>query len=189
MERTYIENNILLDKAICLAVERHSGQVRKGSATPYIVHPLETMSILVSAKAETTLLIAGVLHDTVEDTDTTLEEIADLFGNDVAELVSYNSEDKSKSWDERKKHTIDSLKNAPFNVKLLAASDKLSNLRSIAADYKAVGEDFWKRFNAPKEKQAWYYSGLCASLSDLANHSETRPMYSELLALYNEVFG
>lgn len=189
MESNYQENNLLLEKAISFAVERHSGAVRKATTTPYILHPLEAMQILASVKADTFLLIAGVLHDTVEDTETTIEEIAELFGSDVADLVSANSEDKSKSWDERKTHTIKSLKEAPLRVKMLIAADKIANLRSIAADYKELGEDLWKRFNAPKEKQAWYYCGIQKSLSDLQYHTETQPLYSEITDLCNEVFA
>ena len=64
-----------LNRAIIFATERHAGQVRKGTDTPYIVHPLETMLILSNMQADLNVQIAGLLHDTVEDTDTTLEEI------------------------------------------------------------------------------------------------------------------
>ena len=86
-----------LNRAIIFATERHAGQVRKGTDTPYIVHPLETMLILSNMQADLNVQSAGLLHDTVEDTDTTLEEIAALFGDDVASLVGHHSEDKSKS--------------------------------------------------------------------------------------------
>ena len=182
------KNNQALEKAICFAVDRHRGAVRKATTIPYILHPLEAMLILASVKADTSLLIAGVLHDTVEDTDTTLEEIAEQFGPEVADLVSANSEDKSKSWDERKSHTIQSLQDAPLRIKMLVAADKIANLRSIAADDQMLGNDLWKRFNAPKEKQAWYYYGIKRSLSDLQNIDQTRPLYVELARLYDQIF-
>lgn len=89
----YKRENHLLEKAIHFATAKHAGQLRKGTTTPYIVHPLETMNILRSMNADTNLLIAGLLHDTVEDTDTTVEEIAEVFGTDVADLVGGHSED------------------------------------------------------------------------------------------------
>ncbi len=150
-----IENNNRLSEAIIFATERHRGQFRKGTSTPYIVHPMETFQILYSMRADTNLLIAGVLHDTVEDTDTTLDEIIEKFGDDVADLVASNSEDKSKTWQERKEHTIKELANADIRVKMLIMADKVANIRSIAADYANIGNKLWKRFNAPKEKQAW----------------------------------
>ena len=143
-----------LNRAIIFATERHAGQARKGTDTPYIVHPLETMLILSNMQADLNVQIAGLLHDTVEDTNTALEEIATLFGDDVASLVGHHSEDKSKSWAERKTTAIMALKQADERIKMLVLADKLSNMRSIARDYAALGDGVWERFNAPKEKQA-----------------------------------
>lgn len=177
-----------LEDAICFATKRHAGQVRKGSDIPYITHPLETMSILNSMKADTALLIAGVLHDTVEDTNTTPEEILELFGEDVASLVAAHTEDKSKSWIERKQHTINELQTAPLRVKMLIMADKISNLRSMHADYKLMGDELWKRFNAPKEMQAWYYSGVQDALYEMQNYPTTQATYREMVALFNDIF-
>lgn len=163
-----------LNEAINFAVKKHSDQVRKATTIPYILHPLEVLQILYSMRADTNVMIAGVLHDTVEDTDTTLDEIMELFGSDVAQLVASNSEDKSKSRDERKKHTIAELANADKRVKMLVLADKLSNMRSIAIDYEKSGDELWERFNAPKEKQAWYYSGVQDALYDMYFKSSLR---------------
>lgn len=178
----------VLEDAICFATKRHAGQVRKGSDIPYITHPLETMNILNAMKADTALLIAGVLHDTVEDTDTTPEEILELFGEDVAALVAAHTEDKSKSWIERKQHTIDELQTAPLRVKMLIMADKVSNLRSMYADYKLIGDELWKRFNAPKEKQTWYYGGVQDALYEMQNYPTTQSTYREMVALFNNIF-
>lgn len=177
-----------LNTAIEFATKKHSGQFRKATAIPYILHPLEVLQILYSMRADINLLIAGVLHDTVEDTETTLDEIKELFGDDVAELVASNSEDKSKSWDERKQHTIDELASAPKRVKMLIMADKLSNMRSIAYDYRNVGDDLWKRFNAPKEKQAWYYDGILDALYDIQDTPGCEKAYWELTSLFKDVF-
>ena len=134
------------------------------------------------------LMIAGVLHDTVEDTDTTFDEIRERFGTDVAKLVASNSEDKSKSWDERKQHTIDELANANERVKKLILADKLANIRAIAQDYEKLGDSLWDRFNAPKEKQAWYYSGILDAIYDLQFISECEKAYWEFTELYKDVF-
>ena len=180
--------NKRLNEAIIFATERHSEQVRKGSELPYILHPLEVLQILYSMRAETDIMIAGILHDTVEDTDTTLDEIRQRFGDRVAELVSSNSEDKSKSWYERKKHTIEFLEKADKSVKMMILADKLSNLRSIALDYKNIGDELWRRFNAPKEKQAWYYSGIQDSLYDMQFCPECADAYWEFVGLFKDVF-
>ena len=180
--------NQRLDDAICFATDHHAGQTRKGTNIPYILHPLEVLQILYSMRADTELLIAGVLHDTVEDTDATLDEIRERFGSDVADLVASNSEDKSKTWEERKQHTIYTLPSAPHRVKQLILADKLANLRSIAYDFRNLGDKLWERFNAPAKKQAWYYGGIDDALSTLQYHEECADLYWEFNRLYKDVF-
>lgn len=187
-ERAAAEKNELLGKAISFAAEKHAGQVRKGTHIPYIVHPMEVLQILYSMRADTYVMIAGVLHDTVEDTDTSLEEIRELFGDYVAELVASNSEDKIKSWEERKQHTIDALPEAQLNVQMLILADKLSNIRSMAYDYREIGDKLWSRFNASKEKQAWYYGGIQDGLYDLQFDEDCSEAYWEFVSRYKDVF-
>jgi hypothetical protein len=134
--------------------------VRKGTDIPYITHPLEVMQILGKVDCETDVVIAGLLHDTLEDTDTTPEEIQKLFGKKVLQYVQSESEDKSKSWMERKQNTIDTLENAPFETKLICCADKLSNLRSIYIDWQEIRDNVWERFNAPKKLIQWYYKNI-----------------------------
>ena len=181
-------DNNRLNKAITFATEKHSGQVRKSTKIPYILHPLEVLQVLYSMRADTNLMIAGVLHDTVEDTDTTLDEIREIFGDDVADLVASNSEDKSKTWEERKQHTINELAKADLRVKMLIMADKLSNIRSIAFDYNNIGDKLWERFNAPKEKQAWYYDGILDALYDMQFIPECEKAYWEFTGLFKDVF-
>ena len=182
------EQSNRLNEAIVFATKKHSGQFRKATTIPYILHPLEVLQILYSMRADTNLMIAGLLHDTVEDTNTTLEEIREHFGDDVTELVASNSEDKSKSWDERKQHTIDELAKADERVKMLIMADKLSNIRSIAYDYEARGDGLWERFNAPKEKQAWYYDGILDALYGMQDIPDCEKAYWELTGLFKDVF-
>lgn len=181
-------NNARIDEAIIFAVKRHAGGLRKGTVLPYILHPLEVLQILSNMDADTDLQIAGLLHDTIEDTDTTAQEIAALFGEDVAALVSHHSEDKEKSWLARKTAALAALQSADERQQMLALADKLSNLRSIARDYAALGDALWQRFHAPKEKQAWYYNGILDALAELEQYEETAPAYQELLAHYKDVF-
>lgn len=177
-----------LDKAVAFATERHAGQVRKGTALPYIVHPMEVMYILYRMGADDNLLMAGVLHDTIEDTGTTKEEILKLFGEDVANLVAGHSEDKSKTWKQRKTAAIKHLAKADKRFKMLVLADKLSNIRAIAADYAKIGDKLWERFNAPPEKQAWYYSSLDDALMSLADFEDTAEAYWEYNAHFKDVF-
>ena len=89
--------NMRIHKAIEFATLKHQGQTRKGTDIPYIVHPIEVMQILTASGCEEDIIIAGILHDTLEDTNTEREEIVEAFGARVAELVAHESEDKSVS--------------------------------------------------------------------------------------------
>jgi (p)ppGpp synthase/HD superfamily hydrolase len=148
--------------AITLAAKAHHGQVRKGTEIPYIVHPLAVAGILIRANCPETLVIAGILHDTVEDTSFTVEDIRSRFGREVADLVLALSEpDKQAAWEERKAHTIEFLENQMSDeVLLVALADKLDNMRAIREGLESDGEAFWQRFNRPRENQKWYYQQL-----------------------------
>lgn len=185
---TYMEDNARLMQALLFATEKHRGQLRKGTTLPYILHPLEVWQILSAMHADTTVQIAGLLHDTLEDTDATPEEIQTTFGDEVAALVQHHTENKSDVWMKRKQTAIDTVRNANVSIKMLVMADKLSNLRSMARDYKELGDALWLRFNAPKEKQAWYYNGMLDALTELAEYTETADFYQELVELYKDVF-
>ncbi|MPM79730.1 hypothetical protein SDC9_126770 [bioreactor metagenome] len=175
----------MLHKAIEFATIAHKNQVRKGTGVPYIVHPFEVCQILTAAGAEEWVICAGILHDTVEDTAITLEDIKNEFTDQIAALVSANSENKTLSWEKRKQHTIDYLKNrASFEEMLVACADKLSNLRSLQFDRKKMGESIWSRFNRGYEKQKWYYKELLDALKPLNDYA----MYQELAAAYQDIF-
>ena len=181
-------SSYLLDTAITFAVQRHAGQTRKGSDIPYITHPLETLTIMNAMRADTNLLIAGVLHDLIEDTNTTKDELLKLFNEDVVELVMSHTEDKSKSWDERKISAIRELQEGSKRLKMLVMADKISNLKNIYLDYISLGDKLWKRFNAPKTRQAWYYSKIIDALADMQVFDDTASSYWELVDLYKDVF-
>lgn len=178
-----------LSRAVIMAAERHAGQLRKGTERPYIVHPLEVLSILLAMGADEDLLIAGVLHDTIEDTDTTAGEIERLFGSDVAELVAGHSEDKSLSWEERKARSVAELRQADERMKMMVMADKVSNLRSMYRDYHSgAGERLWERFAVGKEKISRYYSDSQDALFSMQAGENTRDIYWEMVALYKELF-
>jgi (p)ppGpp synthase/HD superfamily hydrolase len=151
----------MLFKAIEFATKAHAGQFRKGSRVPYIIHPLQVGKILIESNCDEEIVIAGILHDTVEDTPVELIDIEKLFGKRVAELVAGASEpDKSDTWENRKQHTINFLKNAPMDVVIIMLADKLDNIQTTANESQKVGEDFWNRFQRPKPQQQWYHEAL-----------------------------
>jgi len=102
--------------------------------------------------------------------------------------VAGHSENKSKTWYARKLKTIRDLPDEDMRSKLLTLGDKLSNIRSMYRDYRQVGDELWRRFNAPKHMQAWYYSGIVDGLSELQHIPQTAGAYWELAGIYKDLF-
>lgn len=176
----------MVEKAVAFATKSHEGTFRKGTEIPYIVHPLETAVIVALMVTDEELVCAALLHDVVEDACVTEEELEREFGHRVAQLVMEETEDKTKSWKERKSATLAHLENASRDRKILVLADKLSNLRTTARDYLFVGEDIWQRFNEKnKSEHAWYYKGIAELLTELYEY----PSYQEYIKLCEKVFG
>ena len=177
----------MINEAIIFATNAHGNQTRKGKGTPYILHPLEAGIIVSQIKNDEDLICAAILHDVIEDTDITFEMVKEKFNEKIANLVVSESEDKSKSWKERKGHTLETLKKEKSeDVGIVALGDKLSNIREIHRNLQKIGDELWEKFNVKdKNLHKWYYSGLVDSLSYLSEYSA----YQEFKSLVGEVFG
>ena len=182
----------IFDRAIVFATKAHSGSFRKGTNIPYIVHPMEAAAIVATMTDDEAVLAAAVLHDVVEDTNRTIDDIRKGFGEEVARLVSAESEDKREdlpsgaTWKIRKQETLDHLRDkATREEKMITLGDKLSNIRAIYRDYLKIGDELWDRFNQKdKSEHAWYYKSIAELLSDLGN----TPAYQEYVELVDKVF-
>ena len=175
----------MIRKAAEFAARAHEGALRKGSKIPYISHPMEVAVIVALMTDDKDLIAAAYLHDVIEDAGVSYQELEQEFGTRIAQFVKKESEDKSKSWMERKQATIDRLADAKREDKILAFGDKLSNLRSTAKDYMVVGDEIWQKFRAKDKKlQAWYYESMVDSFAVFKGH----PFYQEYLWLLNLVF-
>ena len=153
----------IVRKAEAFAEAAHDGQMRKGpSNAPYITHPLAVADILKVHGATTEAVLGGLLHDVVEDTDVTLDEIADGFGKGVATIVDYVTEPDhdERPWKQRKTDYLARIADAPYEAVLVAAADKVHNLRDTLRDYELYGDDIWSMFNSQKDTQFWYYRSL-----------------------------
>ena len=185
-------NTELLDRAIVFAVQAHAGTERRGKGFPYIVHPMEAVAIVATMTADQELLAAAALHDTVEDTDITVEDLRAQFGERIATLVAQESDvmienvSEEDSWHARKQAAIDRLAAAPHDAKMVALGDKLSNMRAIARDYAEIGDALWNLFHTkdPKEHE-WHYRGLAMALQEL----QDTWAYKEFVALIDQVFS
>ena len=191
MANKYLDTD-LLDRAIIFAVEAHHDTERRGKGFPYIVHPMEAVEIVATITPDQELLAAAALHDTIEDTDVTYEQLREAFGERVADLVRAESDQYTKgvseadSWRDRKQAAIDRLAAASRDAKIVAMGDKLSNMRAIWRDYQTQGDSLWNLFNVKdKALHEWHYRGLAASLAELSDTFA----YQEFVRLMEEVFG
>lgn len=145
-----------VEKAFQFALKKHEGQFRKGTDTPYITHPFAVAMLLKEYRYSDEVIAAGLLHDTLEDTETTEQELRQHFGVEVLELVLAASEStKHLAWELRKLQTIEELPRKSKEQLGVIIADKLHNIRSIQADCDEVGERVWDRFNRGKREQSW----------------------------------
>jgi (p)ppGpp synthase/HD superfamily hydrolase len=166
-----------LEHALRWAAVRHRDQTRKqaaeesaADAIPYVQHLAAVAMILDRLGYPEDVVIAGLLHDTVEDTDLTLGEIRDAFGEPVAALVAWCTERKTEAgseakrpWVDRKTEHLAQLRDAPEEARAVVLADKLHNLLSMAADHD-LGRMRWSRFNAGRDQILWYYRAMIETL-------------------------
>lgn len=185
-------NTDLLDRAIIYAVRAHAGTGRKGKNYPYILHPLEALNIVAGITDDQEMLAAAVLHDVLEDTPTTRDDLVREFGERVASLVESESDveisgmDHLSSWRQRKEEALRRLQSASRDEQIVALGDKLSNMRTMAADYARIGDALWQRFHeTDREQHAWRYRALADAFEPLADTEACQ----EFRALVKQIFG
>ncbi len=188
-----MDKNNLFGRAVAFAVDAHTGQLRKGTKLPYVLHPLEAATICATMTDDEDVLAAAALHDTLEDTPTTKQTLEERFGSRVTELVLAQTENKRKdqpasaTWRTRKEESLEHLRTSDdHQAKMIYLSDKLSNIRSTARDMEHAGDHFWERFNQSDPLQhAWYYLSVSEILEpDFAD----TPAWQEFHKTVHQVF-
>lgn len=182
----------VLDRAVAYAAEKHSGQKRKMSGVPYILHPMEVASIIGTMTNDVDLMAAAVLHDTIEDCGVDPLELTELFGKHVSGLVQADSEDRTSplseeaSWMERKSDSLLMLQMASIEGKMMWLADKLANMRSFAREHRREGDAVWSHTHQPDPKvQEWYYRTVAEYTTELSDTDA----YIEYCGLLDKVFG
>ncbi|MBC1475565.1 bifunctional (p)ppGpp synthetase/guanosine-3',5'-bis(diphosphate) 3'-pyrophosphohydrolase [Listeria grandensis] len=168
----------MYQRASDFAEEAHQTQRRKITGEPYFSHPRNVANLLRGAGFREEVVAAGFLHDVVEDTPVTLDEVRALFGEDVADLVASHTEDKTLSWEDRKSHTIEFLRTASLEQKAIIVADKLDNLQSIKYAWSSEGDKVWSYFNRGYKQQKWYNESVVANMYEGLEDSEI-PAYFE----------
>ena len=171
--------------AIHTAIAAHGDQRRKLDNDLYVAHPIEVGMILAKHGLPDEVIIAGLLHDTLEDTSLTYEEIQNTFGSRVAMYVAYCTEKNKKDpWKKRKIDYLKGLENAPLDVLYIVCVDKLVNLSSVDRHMEEHGPALWEAFNAGYEEQKWYYTAILEVLTPISVH----PLCVLLEQLVKKVF-
>jgi (p)ppGpp synthase/HD superfamily hydrolase len=162
----------------------HEGQIRKTNGLPKSIHLFGVAAILLKHNYEEDIVISGLLHDIIEDTDHKIEEIELLFGSKVKEYVLGETEiDKKFPWKDRKDHQINYFMTASKESKAIGAADKIHNMISLLEDYQTQKDDLFNCFNASKEDVLWYYQEITKAMT---NNVEG-PIFDELKEIQREV--
>jgi len=189
-------------RARLLADDAHAGQYRKERLSrnrlSYSVHTTGVAEYLMAMGADENLVIAGHLHNTLEDTNLTEKEILENFGSYVLALVKFVTEPKGKSWQERKEYKINVLKQGSLATKMLGAADHCDNLLSILEAMRKEGlstpEEFthskvWQNFKQAYQQQKWYHQESCKAIFANVPYEDLHPLFGKLMRLVEIIFG
>lgn len=175
-----------VELAIRAATILHKDQIRKGSIPmPYVSHLFAVAMLLTDYTKNEDVFVAALLHDTLEDTDYTAQELQDDFGGKVREYVEALTEPqddtfKNYTWKEQKQHYAKRLRKAPEEALLIAAADKIHNMRAIVEEYYDDHNRFMKEFKGTLDDRVMMYQ-------DIANVIN-KGLKSEIISEFNHVF-
>ncbi len=174
----------LLARAFRFAARAHAGQTRKGSDVPYLSHPIQVSGLVLAHGGTAELAAVGLLHDTLEDcAGVTAAILEEHFGAAISErvglltdLLEGDTPEKKSRWLDRKRHYLAKVGAADAGTRLVAACDKLDNLRSLVADVQVRGIAAFERFTASPGQTRWYYE----EVRHAVGHDLSRPLIGEI---------
>ena len=169
----------IIAKAREIAEKAHEDQVRKDDGSPYIAHPIAVSEIVRENGFSDTVIAAALVHDVLEDTPVTETELRNELGDEVVDIVTAVSEDKSLPWEDRKKQYVDQVAAASEETKAVSVADKIHNSRSNIIAHERMGTAVWDVFNVGRDKKLWFERTLCDRLKETWQH----PMLDEYESL------
>ncbi len=177
------------DRAFLFASRIHRGQFRKGGDIPYLTHLMSVAALVLEDGGDESQAIAALLHDALEDTSLIAAEIETEFGATVRAIVEGCTDTTQKPkppWRRRKQAYVEHLRDErdPGTLRV-ALADKLHNARAILADYRAIGDELWSRFNAGETDVLWFQRSLAKIFRDQRILSS--PMVDELDRVVSEL--
>ena len=169
----------LLEKAVRIATSAHQGQKRKEADIPYISHPMMVALKLMRHDFPDEVIAAALVHDVLEDTEFSRDELYKQLGDKVFAIVLAVTNDDTLSWEDKKMKYVETVKNGPDGTKAVAIADKIHNAESLLMAYEAQGPVVWKNFNKGKAKKMWFEHAVYDMLKDTWDH----PLLAEYAAL------
>lgn len=172
-----------ITKSIEFCCELHKNQTRKATSIPFASHPISVGFILLSAGYSEEIIIAGILHDILEDTSGTEKDIENIFGKRVVDLIKSVTENTSiKSWEDKKNNYLENLKNAENDMKAISAADALDNCRSMIRVLKS-GVNIWNAFTVSPQKIINYYERRLSIIKETLQNKITEEIESSMREL------
>ena len=179
-----------INDAIRIAACAHEGQYRKGSSTPFIVHPLAVALITQKYYDDEDLFIAALMHDVLEDVPERVYSRNDMlrdFGPDIVGIVEDVTEPDiteptKEAWQERKQGYIDHLAElSDIRPLMVSCADKIHNMSEIIREYKSSGGAIWNAFHVSRQREIWFYESVLAVLQQKVLPPEAIEEYTEIL--------
>lgn len=177
--------NNLIERATSFAADKHKSQYRKEGGLLYISHLVVVALILKKYDFSDKVIAAGLLHDTLEDTETTEKEIIENFGQEILDIILQVSNDDTLDWKSKKMKYIDTVRLANSDCKAIALADKIHNMQSLLFNLQETEakENFWNKFNSPKEDKLWFEQTCLKMFKETFEH----PMVLEYENLVKEL--
>lgn len=176
----------LVDQATQFIAQKYEGKHRTAMQIPYAAHLFGVARILKSEGYNETIVVAGLLHDILEDDIATEQEIEELFGLEVLSLVRSATElPKTYEWQLRKEDVIKRIGGKSEEELAILLAEKIYNMKSIVVEINQFGDSLWEKFNAPKEKQEWYYRSI---VEETKKYHPQASLLPQLVQVMGELF-
>lgn len=180
--------NSNIQMALGHAIDLHENQKRKGTALPYSIHPVSLAMMLLELDLDEDIIVAGLLHDLIEDTEWTRDDVEAHYSPRVAELVcACTEQNRSEKWEQRKIQTIEKFQGLPMDAKWVVLADKLHNLYSMCSQHDLIGDGVWDHFSRGYDQQKWYYTALKNEFSK-EKDLKTSKLYKAFDFYYKKLF-
>lgn len=179
-----------INDAIRIAAYAHEGQYRKGSSTPFIVHPMAVALITQKYVDDEDTFVAALLHDVLEDVPERVYSRTDMlhdFGADIVGIVEDVTEPDiteptKEAWQERKQGYINHLAEiSDIRPLMVSCADKIHNMSEIIREHKNSGGAIWKAFHVSRSREIWFYESVLAVLRQKVLPPEAIEEYTEIL--------